>query len=102
MEASTTVHEHDLRQHLDSKAYYERAKSQTTVNTREIDVGKDASTAGSIDWRPGVKARFPKLGFAAILMMLCCIVFSIVILKTSDNKVAEQWPGMCLQKVLNH
>jgi hypothetical protein len=87
----------DLRQHLDHRLHYEKARSVTTVETREVDnidnINKDASRSGLIHWQPGIRARFPWLGLSAILTMLACIAFSIIILVTSDGKVAEEWPS---------
>jgi hypothetical protein len=89
------VYERELRQHLDSRSHYEKAQSMTTVETRavDVDVEKKGNPANSTHWQPGVKARFPWLGFGAILMVLCCIVFSIIILLTSNDLPAEEWPG---------
>lgn len=44
-------------------------------------------------WRPGVKSQFPWVGLGALLTMLLCAASTIVILKTSNNKLAEQWPA---------
>jgi hypothetical protein len=53
-----------------------------------------SSTADSIEhWKTGVKARFPWLGFSAILTVLLCVAFTIVILITSNGKAQEEWPG---------
>jgi hypothetical protein len=88
------VYNHELRQHNERRSQYEKAKSITTVETRDINSEKNDDAAVSIHWHPGVAARFPWLGFGAILTMLSCIAFSIIILVTSDGEVREQWPGM--------
>lgn len=44
-------------------------------------------------WRPGVKPQFPWFGFGALLTMLICASLTIVILRTSDEKKAEEWPA---------
>jgi hypothetical protein len=87
------VYNHELRQHNEQRSHYEMAKSMTTIEAKEVDIENKNDSANSIHWHPGVAARFPWLGFAAILTMLTCIAFSIVILLTSDTKVREQWPG---------
>lgn len=87
------VYNHELRQHNEERSQYEKTKSIATVEAKELDIESKDDTPGAIHWHPGVAARFPWLGFVAILTMLSCIAFSIVILLTSDEKVREQWPG---------
>jgi hypothetical protein len=91
------VYERELRQYLDSRSHYTKAHSMTTVETREVDANMDVektrNPVNPTHWQPGVKARFPWLGFGAIFMVLCCIIFSIIILLSSDGSAAEMWPG---------
>lgn len=87
------AYNHELRQHNEERSQYEKAKSTTTFEAKEIDLESKDDTANSIHWQPGVKARFPWIGLIAILTMLTCIAFSIVILVTSDTLVSEQWPS---------
>lgn len=66
-----------------------------TVNQREVDAYQANNTATSPEhWQTGFRARFPWVGFGAILLMLGCIGSTIAILVTSDKKAKEQWPGM--------
>ncbi|KAE9965356.1 hypothetical protein BLS_007692 [Venturia inaequalis] len=90
---SEEVYKQELWQHNEYRSQYEKAKSTATFEAKEVDLeSKDDETANSIHWQPGVKARFPWIGLIAILAMLTCIAFSVVILVTSDKKVSEQWP----------
>lgn len=96
------VYNHELRQHNEERSQYEKAKSVTTVEMKEVDLGKNEEHVVAIHWHPGVAARFPWLGFLALFTMLTCIAFSVVILLTSDGMVREEWPGACLQKIFSH
>lgn len=91
---SEEVYKQELWQHNEYRSQYEKAKSTATFEAKEVDLeSKDDETANSIHWQPGVKARFPWIGLIAILAMLTCIAFSVVILVTSDKKISEQWPS---------
>jgi hypothetical protein len=46
------------------------------------------------DWRPGVRAQFPWVGFGALCLMLGCLGTTVAILVTSDKKAQEEWPSM--------
>lgn len=87
------LYNHELRQHNEERPQDEKPKSTTIFEAKEVDIESKDGSAKSIHWQPGVKARFPWIGLIAILTMLTCIAFSIVILVTSDKKVSEQWPG---------
>lgn len=57
------------------------------------DSNSTPNANAQVEWHPGVKARFPWLGFAALLTILLCIAFTVIILVTSNGKVQEVWPG---------
>jgi hypothetical protein len=74
---------------------YGRGKSTPIrVNQRELDAYGPNNTAPSPEfWQTGFRARFPWIGFGALLLMLGCIGSTIAILVTSDKRAKEQWPG---------
>jgi hypothetical protein len=87
----------ELQQHhLESRTNYtESRKSKTTINAvevREIDEKNHDDTPESRYWNPGVMARFPWVGCGALILMLACIAFQVVILTSSNGKVKEKWP----------
>jgi hypothetical protein len=87
------VYQYEMRQHNGQTGWDDKDKSSTTVLTRELDEEKHNNTAGPIHWQTGVRARFPWLGFGALLTILVSIAMTIVIMKTSDKKNPNQWPG---------
>jgi hypothetical protein len=74
---------------------YGRGKSTPiTVNQRKIEAPEANDTTSSPEyWQTGFRARFPWVGFGALLLMLGCIGSTVAILVTSDHKAKEQWPG---------
>lgn len=74
---------------------YGRGKSTPiTVNQREVEASEANHTTSSPEyWQTGFRARFPWVGFGALILMLGCIGTTVAILVTSDNKAKEQWPG---------
>jgi hypothetical protein len=69
-----------------------KAEDAVTVRSSE-DNFVDEKRAG-VQWKTGVKARFPWLGFGAIVVMLIGVAGTGIILGTSNGKAREQWPGM--------
>jgi hypothetical protein len=91
------AYELELRQHQEQSFYNESRKFKATVNTvevKEVDERNERSAPEASYWQPGIKARFPWVGCGALIMMLACIAFQVVILTTSNGKVKEKWPGM--------
>jgi hypothetical protein len=72
-----------------------RGKSNPiVVSQRELEAnGSNNAQPNPEYWQTGFRARFPWVGFGALLLMLGCMGTTIAILKTSDNKAKEQWPG---------
>jgi hypothetical protein len=74
-----------------------------TVNQRDLDLYEaDKTTTNPEYWQTGFRARFPWVGFGALLLMLGCIGSTIAILVTSDKKAKEQWPGRFELSTLHH
>jgi hypothetical protein len=51
-------------------------------------------------WSPGVRARFPWMGFGALLTVLLCAGGSIAVLVTSNGKSQNDWPEEIAPNVL--
>ena len=51
-------------------------------------------------WAPGFIARFPWIGFGALVMVLLCVVGSIVTLVTSNGKSQTYWKKQLAPNVL--
>lgn len=65
-----------------------------TINQREVEAYENNHAVPRQEyWQTGFRARFPWVGFGAILLMLGCIGSTIAILVTSNGKAKEQWPG---------
>jgi len=97
---STSLHEEvGVRREREQQEAIDREKGKATgtqIDVQEHTHGDDDSCAGcQTHWRPGVKERFPWLGFAALFTVLVCIGFTAVILVTSNGKAKEEWPGTC-------
>ncbi|QDS77775.1 hypothetical protein FKW77_005240 [Venturia effusa] len=89
---SSFIAQYEMREY-DPKTGRNDQNKSTTVLTRELDDEKHHDATGLIHWKTGVLARFPWLGFAAILTILVSIAMSVVIMKTSDGKTQDQWPA---------
>lgn len=68
----------------------EKCDSQVHIVAQEVPSPEDDL---QIHWQPGIKSRFPWLGFAALLTMVIGIGCTVLILVTSKGKIAEQWPS---------
>jgi hypothetical protein len=88
-----TVYQYEMRLHDGQNGWDDKNKS-TTVLTKELDEEKHDHPDSSIHWQTGVWARFPWLGFGALITILISIAMTIVIMKTSHGKNPNQWPGM--------
>lgn len=65
-----------------------------TINQKEVETYENKRNVPSQEyWQTGFRARFPWVGFGAILLMLGCMGSTIAVLVTSDGKAKEQWPG---------
>lgn len=51
-------------------------------------------------WQPGFKARFPWIGFAALVTILLCAGSSVAILEASDGCSQTHWPRDAAPNVL--
>lgn len=62
----------------------------------------DGETQYSPDpkWRPGFIARFPWIGFIALLTVLSCAISSVIILEHANLKSQTQWPEQIAPNVL--
>jgi hypothetical protein len=64
------------------------------INQRELGgAGFEDTEKSNESWRPGVRARFPWVGFGALCLMFGCLGTTVAILVTSDNKAQEEWPS---------
>ena len=45
-----------------------------------------------IDWRPGFKARFPKIGFAGLIVVILATGAAVSVLVKSDKQRVDDWP----------
>jgi hypothetical protein len=79
----------DVKQHQHGG----RKPAPITINTKEIVDGGPNTASSDLQWQPGVRARFPWIGFGALSLMLFCIASTIAILETSNGKAQEEWPG---------
>lgn len=91
--ASFAVQQYELPEPNEQTGWGDKVKS-ATIFTQELDEGKHNDTNGSIHWQTGVLARFPWLGFGALLTILVSMAMTIVIMKTSNGKNPNEWPGM--------
>lgn len=89
---SPAVYQYEMREPNEQTGWGDKDRS-TTVLTRELNEEKHNDASGSIQWQTGVLARFPWLGFGALLTILVSISMTIVIMKTSDGKNPNEWPG---------
>lgn len=90
-EDATTRREHEQQAAIDAaKEKSSGAQIHVQEHVHEDDEGLPGRQG---HWRPGVKERFPWLGFAALLTVLLCIGFTAIILVTSNGKAKEEWPG---------
>jgi hypothetical protein len=82
---------------------YRGKPTPIAVNQRELDLYEANNTTPSPEvWQTGFRARFPWVGFGALLLMLGCMGSTIAILVTSDKKAKEQWPGMFEVSILHY
>ena len=51
-------------------------------------------------WAPGVKNRFPWIGFGALVLVLACAAASVVVLVTSNHVSQSKWPKYAAPNVL--
>jgi hypothetical protein len=89
-----------MRDHEELRDWDTKDKSSVTVLTKEVDEDARNHTKAPIDWHTGVRARFPWLGFGALMTIMVCISMTIVIMKTSHGKTRDQWPGTLSAKQL--
>ncbi|KIW02243.1 hypothetical protein, variant [Verruconis gallopava] len=69
-------------------------KTGAIVNGHESSSAQhDTESLEEVQWKPGVKARFPWIGALAIFTILLCIASCGIILGTSDGKFRNQWPA---------
>lgn len=51
-------------------------------------------------WQPGFFAQFPVMGFASLVIALCCAAGSVATLLISDGKSQTHWPEKLAPNVI--
>ena len=79
-------------------------KTEVTETVRPVSSLSDVENATmqvqQDEWKPGFWARFPWIGFGALLTVILCVVGSVVILETSNGKSETHWPQKIAPNVL--
>jgi hypothetical protein len=65
------------------------SKDSAHVHTTSLE-GEEQALPDT-QWRTGVRARFPWLGFSALLTILLCLASSVVVLLISNGKSQDHW-----------
>ncbi|KAK4579990.1 hypothetical protein LTR86_000192 [Recurvomyces mirabilis] len=72
-------------------------ESVRPVTAAESD---EESSLDQPEWQPGWKARFPILGFGALVIVVLCAVADILVLHFSDQKSQTDWPKKIAPNVI--
>ena len=64
------------------------------------DFERPAESSEDSKWQPGFWARFPWIGFGALLTVILCVIGSVVTLFTSNGTSETQWPEKIAPNVL--
>lgn len=65
------------------------SKDSAHVHTTSLE-GEEQALPDT-QWRTGVRARFPWLGFSALLTILLCLASSVIVLLISNGKSQDHW-----------
>lgn len=71
-----------------------------TTQTHTVSLDSDERAFPDPQWRTGVRARFPWMGFTALFTVLICAVSAVVVLLVSDGKSQLHWHEKIAPNVL--
>jgi hypothetical protein len=92
---SDEVERREWEQHQASLREQEKKDAIVTVNEGRPSDDDEAALIQD-HWHTGWRQRFPWVGACALLTMVICMGFVVLILVTSDGKAKEEWPSKTL------
>jgi hypothetical protein len=91
-----SIEQADNSPHDKEKYVVETVRPITSASDEEQLARQDQDA----EWRPGFFAQFPVLGFASLLIALCCAAGSVATLLISDGKSQTHWPEKLAPNVI--
>ncbi|KAI5270067.1 hypothetical protein E4T47_06516 [Aureobasidium subglaciale] len=74
--------------------------AKETTHTHTVSLDSEERAFPDPQWKTGVRARFPWLGFTALFTILLCAISAVVVLLVSDGKSQLHWHEKIAPNVL--